>query len=216
MRVAIADDSVLVREGLARVLREEGMQVVGLVGDPVALLALVAREQPDCAVVDIRIPPTHTDEGLAAAGAIRAAHPEVGVLVLSQYADIDFALRLLDGKDGRCGYLLKDRLASIGDLTDAVRRVSDGELVVDSELVAALVRRRRGEGPLDELTARELEVLGLMAEGLSDRGIARRLYVTERTVETHVRHVHAKLGLRQDGGANRRVQAVLRYLHAQD
>ena len=216
MRVAVADDSLLVREGIARVLGEDGMDVVGLAIDARSLLALVARTDPDVAIVDIRMPPTYSDEGLAAADAIRNAHPGVGVLVLSQYADVAFALRLLDGKDGRCGYLLKDRLAVAGELQTAVRRVAAGELVVDAELVNELVRRRRQRGPLDELTARELEVLTLMAEGLSDRGIAERLFLTVRTVETHVRHVHAKLSLAPDTRANRRVQAVLTYLHAQD
>ena len=216
MRVAIADDSLLVREGIARVLGETGMDVVGLAVDSPSLLALVARTTPDVAIVDIRMPPTHSDEGLAAADAIRATTPEVGVLVLSQYADVAFALRLLDGKDGRCGYLLKDRLAVAGELADAVRRVAAGELVVDAELVAQLVQRRRAGGPLDGLTAREREVLALMAAGLSDRGIAERLFLTVRTVETHVRHVHAKLSLAPDTRANRRVQAVLAYLQAQD
>ena len=216
MRVAIADDSLLVREGIARVLTADGMEIAGLAADAPSLLALVRRSAPDCAIVDIRMPPTHTDEGLAAADAIRADHPSVAVLVLSQFADAAFALRLLDGKEGRCGYLLKDRLAASGDLAGAVRRVTAGEVVVDAELVAALVRRRRSSGPLDELTAREREVLTLMAEGHSDREIARRLFVTVRTVETHVRHVHAKLGLPPDSRANRRVQAVLRYLSARD
>jgi len=216
MRVAIADDSLLVREGIARLLAEDGMEITGLAGDATALLALVHRTQPDCAIVDIRMPPTHTDEGLAAAAAIRAGAPSVAVLVLSQYADAAFALRLLDGEEGRCGYLLKDRLAASGDLADAVRRVAAGEVVVDAELVAALVRRRRTPGPLDELTAREREVLALIAEGHSDREIARRLFVTVRTVETHVRHVHAKLDLLPDARVNRRVQAVLRYLSARD
>ena len=216
MRVAIADDSLLVREGIARVLAADGMEIAGLAADASSLLALVRRSEPDCAIVDIRMPPTHTDEGLAAATAIRAAHPSVAVLVLSQYADAGFALRLLDGQEGRCGYLLKDRLAASGDLAAAVRRVTAGEVVVDAELVAGLVRRRRSRGPLDELTAREREVLALMAEGHSDREIARRLFVTVRTVETHVRHVHAKLGLPPDTRANRRVQAVLRYLSARD
>jgi DNA-binding NarL/FixJ family response regulator len=216
VRVAVADDSLLVREGIARVLGEDGMHVVGLAIDARTLLALVARTDPDVAIVDIRMPPTYSDEGLAAADAIRNAHPGVGVLVLSQYADVAFALRLLDGKDGRYGYLLKDRLAVAGELQTAVRRVAAGELVVDAELVNELVRRRRQRGPLDELTARELEVLTLMAEGLSDRGIAERLFLTVRTVETHVRHVHAKLSLAPDTRANRRVQAVLTYLHAQD
>ena len=216
MRVAIAVDSLLVREGIARVLMADGMEIAGLAADAPSLLALVRRSEPDCAIVDIRMPPTHTDEGLAAADAIRAGHPSVAVLVLSQYADAAFALRLLDGNEGRCGYLLKDRLAASGDLAAAVRRVTAGEVVVDAELVAALVRRRRSSGPLDELTAREREVLTLMAEGHSDREIARRLFVTVRTVETHVRHVHAKLGLPPDSRANRRVQAVLRYLSARD
>ena len=216
MRVAIADDSLLVREGIARVLMADGMEIAGLAADAASLLALVRRTEPDCAIVDIRMPPTHTDEGLAAADAIRAANPAVAVLVLSQYSDADFALRLLDGKEGRCGYLLKDRLAASGDLAAAVRRVACGEVVVDADLVAALVGRRRSAGPLDELTAREREVLAAMAEGHSDREIARRLFVTVRTVETHVRHVHAKLGLIPDTRANRRVQAVLRYLSARD
>jgi DNA-binding NarL/FixJ family response regulator len=212
VRVAIADDSGLIRDGLARALEAADIDVCGAVGDADALLALVAEARPDVAIVDIRMPPTFTDEGLRAAAAILDAHDGVGVLVLSQQLDAAHALRLLDGRTARCGYLLKDRVTALDELVGAVRRVAAGELVVDREVVDALVARRRVGDPLAELTAKEREVLELMAEGLTDRGIAQRLWLSERTVETHVRHVLRKLDLAVDEARNRRVQAVLAYL----
>jgi len=212
MRVVIADDSVLLREGVSRLLDDEQFDVVAKVSSPDELLRCVATETPDVAVVDIRMPPTHTDEGLVAAETIRGRWPRVGVLVLSQYTDTDYALRLLDGGEERCGYLLKDRVLDSGQLADAVQRVGDGEVVVDPELVARLVGRVRPESPLDELTPREHEVLALMAEGLTDRGIGERLFVTPKTVETHVRHIFLKLRLPESSSDNRRVRAVLTYL----
>jgi DNA-binding NarL/FixJ family response regulator len=214
VRVVIADDSVLLREGAARVLEDEGFEVVKKVASADELLRCVETESPDVAVVDIRMPPTHTDEGLVAAGTIRRRWPPVGVLVLSQYVESEYALRLLDGSEERCGYLLKDRVLDAGQLGDAVRRVAEGGVVVDPELVARLVGRSRPRSALDELTPREHEVLALMAEGLTDRGIGERLFVTPKTVETHIRHIFNKLGLPETAAANKRVHAVLAYLRA--
>jgi DNA-binding NarL/FixJ family response regulator len=212
VRVLIADDSVLLREGVARVLADESIDVAGKVASAEELLRSVEADAPDVAVVDIRMPPTHTDEGLVAAETIRRRWPSVGVLVLSQYIETEYALRLLEGGEERCGYLLKDRVLDAGQLADAVRRVGDGGVVVDPDLVARLVGRSRPPSPLDELTPREHEVLALMAEGLTDRGIGERLFVTPKTVETHIRHIFSKLHLPETAADNKRVQAVLAYL----
>jgi serine/threonine-protein kinase len=212
VRVVIADDAVLLRQGVVRLLAEDGIDVVGEASDAGELLRLVGAHRPDVAIVDIRMPPSHTDEGLVAAQVIRRRRPETAVLVLSQYVDAAYALRLVDGEQSRCGYLLKDRILDARELVSAVRRVNEGEVVVDPGLVDELLRRRREESALDELTERELEVLGLMAEGLTDRGIAERLWLTPRTVETHVRHILQKLGIPADTAVNRRVHAVLVYL----
>ena len=214
MRVVIADDSVLLREGIARLLAEKGFDVVRSVGSADELLVCVEGWAPDVAIVDIRMPPTHTDEGLVAAETIRKRWPDTGVLVLSQYVETEYAMRLLEGSEERCGYLLKDRVLDVGQLVDAVRRVHEGGVVVDPDLVARLVDRSRPASPLDDLTAREREVLALMAEGLTDRGIGSRLFVTPKTVETHIRHIFAKLGLRETASDNKRVLAVLAYLRA--
>ena len=212
MRVVIADDSVLLREGVGRVLADEHFDVLAKVASAEELLQSIEVDQPDVAVVDIRMPPTHTDEGLIAAETIRRRWPQVGVLVLSQYTETEYALRLLEGGEERCGYLLKDRVLDAGQLADAVRRVGDGGVVVDAELVARLVGRSRPSSPLDELTPREHEVLALMAEGLTDRGIGERLFVTPKTVETHIRHIFSKLRLPETAADNKRVHAVLTYL----
>jgi len=212
VRVVIADDSVLLREGVSRLLEDEHFDVVAKVASAEELLQCVEAQAPDVAVVDIRMPPTHTDEGLVAAETIRRRWPRIGVLVLSQYTETEYALRLLEGGEERCGYLLKDRVLDSGQLADAVRRVGDGEVVVDPELVARLVGRSRLSSPLDELTPREHEVLALLAEGLTDRGIGERLFVTPKTVETHVRHVFSKLRLPETAADNKRVHAVLTYL----
>jgi DNA-binding NarL/FixJ family response regulator len=214
LRVVIAEDTALVRQGLARLLADAGMEVCGQAGDAAALLALVDAERPDVAVIDIRMPPTHTDEGLVAAASIRERHPSVAILVLSQYLDAAYALRLVEDTDGSCGYLLKDRVTDAAELVGALERIAAGETVVDRELVEQLLARRREPGPLDELTDREREVLRLMAEGLTDRGIAERLWVTPKTVETHVRHILRKLDLPTGAANNRRVQAVLTQLRA--
>jgi DNA-binding NarL/FixJ family response regulator len=214
VRVVIADDTALLRQGLARLLTEAGVEVCGEASDADELMRLVADERPDVAVVDIRMPPTHTDEGLVAAGRIRARHPRTGVLVLSQYVDAEYALRLVDGDASNCGYLLKDRVTDAAELVAGLERVAAGEVVVDSELVERLLSRRREPGPLDDLTAREREVLRLMAQGLTDRGIAERLWVTPKTVETHVRHILRKLDLPSGTEHNRRVHAVLAQLRA--
>ena len=214
MRVVIAEDSALFRQGLARLLAEAGIEIAGEAGDAEGLLALVDEERPNAVVVDIRMPPTHTDEGLVAAAAIRARHPEIGVLVLSQYVEASYALRLIDGAEGGCGYLLKDRVLDGGELAAALERVAAGETVVDRELVTQLLARRREPDPLEELTEREREVLALMAQGLTDRGIAERLWVTPKTVETHVRHILRKLDLPGGSAHNRRVHAVLAHLRA--
>jgi DNA-binding NarL/FixJ family response regulator len=214
VRVVIAEDTALFRQGLARLLAEGGIEVAGEAGDAKQLLELVEEERPDAVVVDIRMPPTYTDEGLVAAAAIRERHPEVGVLVLSQYVEASYALRLIDGSEGGCGYLLKDRVLDGGELASGLERVAAGETVVDHELVTQLLARRRQPDPIDELTGREQEVLALMAEGLTDRGIAERLWVTPKTVETHVRHILRKLDLPSGSAHNRRVHAVLAHLRA--
>jgi len=214
VRVVIGEDTALFRQGLARLLGDAGIEVVGEAVDPETLLTLVAEHDPDVAIVDIRMPPTNTDEGLTAAAAIRERHPRTGVLVLSQYVESSYALRLVDGGERSCGYLLKDRVLDAGELVAAVERVAAGETVVDHELVSQLLARRREPDPLGELTEREREVLGLMAEGLTDRGIAERLWVTPKTVETHVRHILQKLDLPSGAVHNRRVHAVLAQLRA--
>jgi serine/threonine-protein kinase PknK len=210
----LADDAVVLREGLARVLAEAGVEVAAQAGTADELLAAVADVQPDVAVVDIRMPPTWSDEGLAAAEEVRRRFPEVGVLILSQYVEAEYALRMLDGGRGRIGYLLKERVLDVADLVAALERVAAGETVVDPVLVSQLLERARTGSPLDQLTRREREVLSLMAEGLTDRGISERLYVTPNTVETHVRHIIGKLELPATAADNRRVRAVLAYLRA--
>ena len=216
MRVALADDATVLREGLARVLAEAGIEVAAQAGTPDDLLAAVARHRPDVAIVDIRMPPTWTDEGLTLATEIRRGFPDVGVLLLSQYIEADYALRLLATDTTSIGYLLKDRVLDIGDLVNALDRIASGETVVDAALVSQLLNRARSSSPLDELTPREREVLSLMAEGLTDRGIAERLFLTPNTVETHIRHIIAKLNLPATPTNNRRVQAVLTYLRQAD
>lgn len=210
----IADDSVLFREGLARLLTEAGIDVVGEAADAAELLGLAETELPDVAIVDIRMPPTHRDEGLAASEAIRRQFPDVAVLVLSQYVEASYALRLINDQQGRCGYLLKDRVLKTEDLVDALQRVTAGELVIDRQLVDAMLDRRKTADALAVLSPREREVLALMAEGLTDRGIAERLWITRDTVETHVRHILQKLAIPTGADNNRRVHAVLTYLRS--
>jgi DNA-binding NarL/FixJ family response regulator len=215
IRVVLAEDSLLLREGIARILTEAGFEVIAQLGTADELLAVVRSERPDVAVVDIRMPPTHTDEGLRAAEAIRAEHgPSVGVLVLSQYVETTFALRLVTEGAGGVGYLLKDRVADLDDIADAVRRVARGGSVIDPEIVAQLVNRRRERGPLDELTDREREVLALMAEGRSNQAICERLFVTPKTVEAHIANIFSKLELFPAPDDHRRVLAVLTYLRS--
>ena len=212
MRVVVADDETLLREGLARLLVDAGVDVVGTAGTADELLRRVALTRPDLAIVDIRMPPTHTDEGLVAAQEIRRSHPSVGVLILSHYVESRYAMRLLEENDERSGYLLKERVSDVAVLLDALLRIDEGECVVDPTIVSRLVRKPRENGPLDELTDRELEVLGLMAEGHSNDGICRKLVLSPKTVETHVRHILLKLGIGETGEYHRRVLAVLAYL----
>jgi DNA-binding NarL/FixJ family response regulator len=214
MRVVIADDAVLFREGLGRVLEAAGVQVAGQVGDAEQLLARVRADPPDAVVVDIRMPPTHTREGLDAAQRIRAEHPRVGVLVLSQYVEPHHAMQLLeDGAQG-VGYLLKDRVADVGEVTDALRRVAGGGSVIDPEVVALLLGRRRARNPVQELSEREREVLALMAEGRSNQAICQRLFLSPKTVEGHVRSIFTRLDLAATPDDHRRVLAVLAFLRA--
>jgi DNA-binding NarL/FixJ family response regulator len=212
VRVVVADDSVLLREGVVRILAEAGFEVVGQAGDADELMLKVRSYSPDVAVVDIRMPPTHTDEGLQAAQEIREKHPGVGVLVLSQYIEPAYAMELLADSAEGVGYLLKDRVSDVREFADAVRRVANGGSALDPTIVSQLVGRRRGDDPLGELTAREREVLSLMAEGRSNQGIAERLVVTERAVEKHVTSIFAKLRLPAATADHRRVLAVLAYL----
>ena len=212
MRVVLADDSVLLREGVARLLEEAGMDVVGQAGDADDLLRKVRAHKPDVAVIDVRMPPTHTDEGLRAAAAIRESHPQTGVLVLSAYIDEGPALELLSDSAEGLGYLLKDRVGDVDAFVDAVRRVGAGGSALDPEVVSRLLGRRRREDPLEGVTPREREVLGLMAEGRSNHAIAEKLVVTERAVEKHVTSIFGKLGLPPTQDDHRRVLAVLAYL----
>ena len=212
MRVVVADDSVLLREGVVRLLESAGFEVVGAVGAPDDLMRKVRLNAPDVAIVDIRMPPTHTDEGLVAARRIRKDHPGTGVLVLSQYVEPAYAMQLLeDGAEG-VGYLLKDRVADVDDFLDAVRRVGNGGSALDPGVVRELVGRRRADGPLETLTPREREVLGLMAEGRSNIAIAEQMVVTSRAVEKHVTSIFGKLGLRDSPDDHRRVLGVLAHL----
>lgn len=212
MRVVLAEDSVLLRAGLARLLDDAGFEVVAQASDAEDLLRKVRAHRPDIAVTDIRMPPTQTDEGLRAAQAIRAELPDVGVMVLSQYIDEGYAVELLQGTAAGVGYLLKDRVADIGAFTDALRRVAGGGSVLDPEVVAQLIGRRRSDDPLDRLTRREREVLGQMAQGRTNNAIARDLVVTERAIEKHVTGIFGKLGLSSVEDGHRRVLAVLQYL----
>lgn len=214
MRVVLADDSVLLREGIARLLVDSGHDVVGQAGTADELLLKVRSYSPDVAVVDIRMPPTHTDEGLRAAQEIRSQHPQVGVLVLSQYVETTYAMELLSESAEGVGYLLKDRVSDIDEFVAAVRRVGEGGSALDPAIVSQLVGRRRGDDPLGSLTAREREVLELMAEGRSNRGIAEHLVVTERAVEKHVTSIFGKLRLPPAPADHRRVLAVLTYLRS--
>jgi serine/threonine-protein kinase len=213
MRVVVADDVMLVRSGLASLLSEAGVEVVGEAADADGLLALVARQRPDVAVVDIRMPPTHTDEGLIAARRIREDHPSTAVVLLSQYLEPRYAQRLLADQPGGLGYLLKERVSNIAVLVDALQRVSQGECVIDPTIVAQLMRGRRQESPLGRLTGRERDILALMAEGRSNAGIARELGISERTVEAASAVVFQKLDLEPSPDLNRRVLAVLTLLH---
>jgi DNA-binding NarL/FixJ family response regulator len=214
MRAVVADDVMLTREGIVHVLEEEGVEVVAQAGDADVLLGQVRLLKPDVAIIDIKMPPTHTDEGLVAAQRIRADHPDVGVLVLSQYLEPSYAMRLLEEHPEKVGYLLKERLFHGAVLVDAVMRIHDGETVVDPTIVSSLFDRRRRHDPLARLSGREREVLSLVAEGLSNRALAAKLFVTERTVEAHVTQIFLKLDLHEDPDSHRRVLAVLAFVRA--
>jgi DNA-binding NarL/FixJ family response regulator len=212
MRVVIADDSVLLREGVVHLLKEAGFDVVGQAGTAEELLLKVRSYSPDVAIIDIRMPPTHTDEGLRAAQEIRENHPDTGVLVLSQYVEPGYAMELLSESAEGVGYLLKDRVSDVNDFVAAVKRVAEGGSALDPTVVSQLVGRRRRDDPLAELTPREREVLELMAEGRSNAGVAERLVITERAVEKHVTSIFGKLRLPPAAEDHRRVLAVLAYL----
>ena len=214
MRVVLAEDSVLLREGVARILEDAGFAVVGQAGTADDLLLKVRSYSPDVAIVDIRMPPSHTDEGLRAAKEIRERYPGVGVLVLSQYVEPDYAMELLSTSAEGVGYLLKDRVSDVKEFADSVRRVAEGGSALDPSVVSQLVGRRRGDDPLGSLTPREREVLELMAEGRSNQGIAERLVVTERAVEKHVTSIFGKLRLPSAPEDHRRVLAVLAFLRS--
>jgi DNA-binding NarL/FixJ family response regulator len=212
VRIVIADDAALVREGVAHILTANGFDVVEQVGDADALLRSVRDRRPDAALVDIRMPPTHTDEGLRAARKIRAQYPETSVLVLSQHLELEYALQLVEGKPEHVGYLMKERVGRVEQLIDALQRVAAGECVVDRAVVDELLDRRRQIDPIAALTPREREILALMAEGRSNQGICQALWLSPKTVETHIRGAFAKLGIEQAAEDNRRVLAVLTYL----
>jgi DNA-binding NarL/FixJ family response regulator len=214
VRVVIADDEVLLREGLERLLLEAGFDVVGKVGTADELRRKVELARPDVVIVDIRMPPTHTDEGILAAQEIRQSHPEVGVLVLSQHLESRYAMRLIEEHPGGTGYLLKQRVSNLGVLTDALMRLRDDECVIDPTIVARLVSRARPARELAELTEREREVLALMAEGRSNKAICARLFLSPKTVEAHVKHIFRKLDIDESPDDHRRVLAVLAYLRS--
>jgi DNA-binding NarL/FixJ family response regulator len=214
LRVAIAEDGVLLREGLTRLLGEAGFEVVAQCGDAHDLLLEVRSNSLDVAIVDIRLPPTHSDEGLRAAIEIRERHPSIGVLVLSQYVELGLAMKLLADSAEGVGYLLKDRISDVDDFISAVRRVADGGFAIDPIIVSTLLSRQRSEDPLELLTPREREVLVLMAEGSSNQGIADKLVITTRAVEKYVSSIFGKLGLPSTGSESRRVLAVLAFLRA--
>jgi DNA-binding NarL/FixJ family response regulator len=214
MRVVIAEDLVLLREGIASLLKDDGYEVPAAVGDPVAFLAAAAEHRPDLAIVDVRMPPTQTDEGVRAAIELRRRQPGVAILILSQYVEERYATDLLSGGSVGVGYLLKDRVAEVGRFIDAVRSVATGGSVLDPQVVSLMIGRSRPAGPLDDLTPREREVLVLMAEGATNQAIARELVVTERAVERHVTNIFHKLGLPASEEGHRRVLAVLMYLRS--
>ena len=216
MRVVLADDAIILREGLARLLQEAGFEVIGLAADGDALIKLVERTTPDVAIIDIRMPPTHTDEGLRAAKTIRERWPKVGLLVLSQHVNTRYALELLSAGTDGVGYLLKERVSDLAELAASVTRVGNGGSVLDPAVVGELVGRRRpSENPVEHLTSREREVLALMAEGRSNQAIAETLFITDHTVEKHVKNILGTLRLPQSPDDHRRVLAVITYLNSQ-
>lgn len=212
MRVVVAEDQLLTREGIVRILRDAGLEVVGEAVDVESLLGIIRLEDPDVALIDIRLPPTHTDEGLRAAARIRAEKPGCGVVILSQHLDLDFIRPLLEEGAQHLGYLLKDRLIDVDVLIDAIHRVAAGECVIDQSIIQQLLRRQRHSDPIDGLTQRERDVLTLVAEGLTNHSIGQRLFISERTVEVFTKQIFTKLGLLDGTAGNRRVLAVLAYL----
>ncbi|MDG4664680.1 response regulator transcription factor [Mycobacterium sp. 236(2023)] len=213
LKVVVADDDVLLREGLASLLDRSGFEITGQAGDGEALLAAVRAQKPDVVITDIRMPPTHTNEGLDAARVIREESPEIGIVVLSAHVEVDHAMELLAGGHA-IGYLLKTRVTDVTDFVETLQRIANGASVIDPALVAELVSARKRDDPLAALSTREHEVLTLMAEGLSNAGIGRRLWVTEGTVEKHVRSILTKLNLPETGDNHRRVRAVIMYLES--
>ena len=216
MRVVIADDEALLREGLARLLDDAGFEVAGRCGDADELLRMVEARRPDIAIVDIRMPPNQGDDGLVAAQEIRRRHPNTGVLVLSHYLDSRYAARLLEQAPERAGYLLKDRVSEVAVISDALRRIHEGECVIDPTIVSRLATRKRESGPLDELTEREREVLGLVAEGRSNGAIAEHLFLSRKTIDSHISQIFMKLDLRESPDDHRRVLAVLTFLRSSE
>ncbi|MFF4835378.1 LuxR C-terminal-related transcriptional regulator [Streptomyces sp. NPDC001315] len=214
MRVVVADDTVLFREGLARILAEAGFDVTGKAGDAIELMALVRHEPPAVAIIDIRMPPGHSDEGMQAAIQLRRAHPDVGLLLLSQHVETSYAMQLMTEFQSGVGYLLKDRVADLQAFTNDVRRVANGDCVLDPELIARLLGRKRVHDPLAPLTQRERRVLELMAQGRSNLALSTELYLSPKTIEAHVRSIFTKLNLPQDAADHRRVLAVLTFLRA--
>ena len=216
MRIVIAEDDPLLREGLALLLRAESLDVVATSGDPTGFLAAIESHRPDVAIVDVRMPPTHTDEGIVAAVEARRRQPDLAVLVLSAYVEQSFATELLAGGAARLGYLLKERVGRVQEFLDALHRVADGGTAIDPEVVGQLLARTRGDNGLNRLSPREREVLALMAEGLGNLAISERLFVSEGAVHKHIRSIFARLDLAPDDRADRRVAAVLRYLENSD